>query len=308
MKTKVRFYLAMELAEKGSLVDLMSVQPRLAEAQVLQVGIQIAEGLDAAIEHNLIHRDIKPSNILFSDPDTAKLVDFGLAIFMDEVAHAEPWGTAYYIAPEKVDDRDDRPEDFRSDIYSLGGTLFHALAGRPPHTGGGAITVALKQVMSRPIGLRAFAPHVSSETAYVINRMLAKDPAERYASYPELIEHLSYARTKLLERSKQPYKAKERLVIETFAMKNVPLSLGGSILIASILVACVLGSYIFRNDIFGTSVQRFAPVSYSDAQLEQAFRSAVQQLARGQAQQALIEFDRLVPSPAINSRSRIGSV
>jgi serine/threonine protein kinase len=65
---------------------------------------------------------------------------------MDEVAHAEAWGTAYYIAPEKVDDRDDRPEDFRSDIYSLGGTLFHALAGRPPHTGGGAITVALKQV------------------------------------------------------------------------------------------------------------------------------------------------------------------
>jgi eukaryotic-like serine/threonine-protein kinase len=290
-----QFYLAMELAEKGSLVDLMSVQSRLSEAQVLQVGIQIAEGLDAALEHNLIHRDIKPSNILFSDPDTAKLVDFGLAIFMDEVAHAEPWGTAYYIAPEKVDDRDDRPEDFRSDIYSLGGTLFHALAGRPPHTGGGAITVALKQVMSRPIGLRAFAPHVSSETAYVINRMLAKDPAERYASYPELIEHLSYARTKLLERSTQPYKAKERLVIETFAMKNVPLSLGGSILIASILVACALGSYIFRNDIFGTSVQRFAPVSYSGAQLQQDFRSAVQLLAQRQAQKALKEFDRLVP-------------
>ena len=122
----------MELVEKGSLVDLMSVQPRLAEAQVLQVGIQIAKALDAALEDNLIHRDIKPSNILFSDPDTAKLVDFGLALFMDEVAHAEAWGTADYIAPEKVDDRDDRPEDFRSDIYSLGGTLLHALAGRPP--------------------------------------------------------------------------------------------------------------------------------------------------------------------------------
>ena len=243
-----QFYLTMELAEKGSLVDLLSVQTRLAEAQVLQVGIQIAEGLDAALEHNLIHRDIKPGNILFSDPDTAKLVDFGLAIVMDEVAHAKIWGTAYYIAPEKLDDR---PEDFRSDIYSLGGTLFHALAGRPLHAGGGAITVALKQLMSRPIGLRAFAPHVSSETAYVINRMLAKDPAERYASYPELIEHLSYARSKLLERGTHPSKAKERLVMETFAMKNVPLSLGGSILIAGILVACVLGSYIFRNDIFG---------------------------------------------------------
>jgi serine/threonine protein kinase len=224
-----QFYLAMELAEKGSLVDLMSVKPRLAEAQVLQVGIQIARGLDAALEHNLIHRDIKPGNILFLDPDTAKLVDFGLAIFMDEVAHAEACGTAYYVAPEKMDDRPDRPEDFRSDIYSLGGTLFHALAGRPPHTGRGPISVALKQLMSQPVSLQAFAPHVSSETAYVINRMLAKDPAQRYASYPELIEHLSYARTKLLERSKRPYKAKERSSSRQ-AMKNVPLSLGGSIL------------------------------------------------------------------------------
>ena len=285
-----QFYLAMELAEKGSLVDLMRVQPRLAEAQVLQVGIQIAKGLDAALEHNLIHRDIKPGNILFSDPDTAKLVDFGLAIFMDEVAHAEAWGTAYYVAPEKMDDRPDRPEDFRSDIYSLGGTLFHALAGRPPHTGGGPITVALKQLMSQPVSLLAFAPHVSSETAYVINRMLAKDPAKRYASYPELIEHLSYARTKLLERSKRPCKAKERLVIDTFAMKNVPLSLGGSILIASILAACFLGSYIF----FETSVQRFAPVSYSDSPLEQAFRSAVRRLGERQPAKALAEFDRLL--------------
>ena len=127
-----QFYLAMELAEKGSLDDLMSVQQRLSEAQVLRVGIQIAEGLDAALEHNLIHRDIKPGNILFADPQTAKLVDFGLAVVMDEVAQArgEIWGTPYYIAPEKLDNQ---PEDFRSDIYSLGGTLFHALAGRPPY-------------------------------------------------------------------------------------------------------------------------------------------------------------------------------
>ena len=100
-----QFYLAMELAEKGSLDDLMGIQQRVAEIQVLQIGIQIAEGLDAALERNLIHRDIKPGNILFSDPHTAKLVDFGLAIVMDEAAHArgEIWGTPYYIAPEKLE-------------------------------------------------------------------------------------------------------------------------------------------------------------------------------------------------------------
>ncbi len=285
-----QFYLAMELAEKGSLDDLMSVQQRLSEAQVLGVGIQIAEGLDAALEHNLIHRDIKPGNILFADSQTAKLVDFGLAVVMDEVAHArgEIWGTPYYIAPEKLDNQ---PEDFRSDIYSLGGTLFHALAGRPPYEADTASTVALKQLMSQPVSLQAFAPDVSSETAYVINRMLAKNPAERYASYPELVEHLSYARTKLLERSTHPDKAKERIVIETQAAKNVSglLTLG---LLGIILVACVLG-YIFRAEILGTSAKSPPTVNYSEAQLQQEFQSAVQLLGQRQAAKALTEFDRL---------------
>jgi eukaryotic-like serine/threonine-protein kinase len=277
-----QFYLAMELAEKGSLDDLMSVQQRLSEAQVLRVGIQIAEGLDAALEHNLIHRDIKPGNILFADPQTAKLVDFGLAAVIDEVAHArgEIWGTPYYIAPEKLDNQ---PEDFRSDIYSLGGTLFHALAGRPPYDAETASTVALKQLMSQPVSLQAFAPDVSSETAYVINRMLAKNPAERYASYRELVEHLSYARTKLLERGTHHDKAKERVVMETQAARNVSglLTLG---LLSIILVACVLG-YIFRP--------KTPPAGISEAQLQQEFRTAVQSLGQRQAEKALQEFDSL---------------
>lgn len=285
-----QFYLAMELAEKGSLDNLMGVQNRLSEAQVLQVGIQIAEGLDAALEHNLIHRDIKPGNILFSDPHTAKLVDFGLAIVMDEVAHArgEIWGTPYYIAPEKLDDQ---PEDFRSDMYSLGGTLFHALAGRPPYDADTASTVALKQLMSQPVSLQAFAPDVSSETAYVINRMLAKNPDERYASYSELIEHLSYARTRLMERSRQPHKPKERVVIETQATKNISglLSLG----LLSIFVAACVMTYVFREKIFGHSLPAPLAASYSSAQLNQAFQNAVQLLANRQSQKALVEFDRL---------------
>jgi eukaryotic-like serine/threonine-protein kinase len=287
-----QFYLAMELAEKGSLDDLMSVQQRLSEAQVLRVGIQIAEGLDAALEHNLIHRDIKPGNILFADPQTAKLVDFGLAVGMDEVAHArgEIWGTPYYIAPEKLDNQ---PEDFRSDIYSLGGTLFHALAGRPPYEADTASTLALKQLMSQPVSLQAFAPDVSSETAYVINRMLAKNPAERYASYPELVEHLSYARSKLLERSKHPSKAKERVVIETQATKNVAglLSLG----LLSMFIAAGIMIYVFRGEIFGGLFKNAASASYSGAQVKEGFRSAVQLLARRQPQKALNEFERLEP-------------
>jgi hypothetical protein len=282
-----QFYLAMELAEKGSLDDLMGVQLRLPEAQVLEVGIQIAEGLDAALEHNLIHRDIKPGNLLFSDAHTAKLVDFGLAIVMDEAAHArgEIWGTPYYIAPEKLDDQ---PEDFRSDMYSLGGTLFHALAGRPPYDADTASTVALKQLMSQPVSLQAFAPDVSSETAYVINRMLAKDPAQRYASYRELIEHLSYARAKLLERSRQPHREKERVVIETQATRNISglLTLG----LLCIILAIGVATWLFREKIFGDAIP-----AVSIAQLQPAFQNAVRLLGERQPAKALAEFDRLLP-------------
>ena len=72
-------YIAMELVDKGTLDDLMNLQGRVAEAQVLEVGIQIASGLNAALQRGLIHRDVKPGNILFADAHTAKIVDFGLA-------------------------------------------------------------------------------------------------------------------------------------------------------------------------------------------------------------------------------------
>ncbi len=114
---------------------------------------------------------------------------------MDDAAQerGEIWARRITSLPEKLDNQ---PEDFRSDIYSLGGTLFHALAGRPPYEAASASMVALEQLKSQPVSLQAFAPHVSSETAYVINRMLAKNPNDRYASHAELIQHLSYARDK----------------------------------------------------------------------------------------------------------------
>ncbi|MGA0848783.1 MAG: protein kinase domain-containing protein [Chthoniobacterales bacterium] len=210
-----QFYLAMELVEKGSLDDLMSVQTRVSEAQVLEIGVQIAQGLEAASEKGLIHRDVKPGNILFSDAHTTKIVDFGLARVLEEEAEArgEIWGTPYYIAPERLNFE---PEDFRSDIYSLGGTLFHAIAGRPPFEAESASLVALKQIKSQPVSLEAFAPDVAPETAYVINRMLEKNPEDRYASYAELIEHLEFARAKVLEHAGRPAGAKREVVkVET---------------------------------------------------------------------------------------------
>src|SRR5207302_3594345 len=104
---------------------------RLPEEQVLEAGIQVAKGLRAAHAKGLIHRDVKPANILFADEHTAKIGDFGLAGVAAETAETrgEIWGTPYYVAPVRLDNK---PEDFGSDIYSLGATLFHAVAGRAP--------------------------------------------------------------------------------------------------------------------------------------------------------------------------------
>lgn len=233
-----QFYLAMELVEKGSLDDLMAIQDRVSEVQVLEIGLQIAAGLEAAAERGLIHRDVKPGNILFADAHTTKIVDFGLArVFEDEAeARGEIWGTPYYIAPERLNYE---PEDFRSDIYSLGGTLFHAIAGRPPFEAENASLVALKQLKSQRVSLEAFAPDVAPETAYVINRMLEKLPGHRYDSYGELIEHLEFARAKVLERAgRPPARRREVVQVESSRMKLyttlmvlgvVALLLGGTV-------------------------------------------------------------------------------
>ncbi len=242
-----QFYLAMELVGKGSLDDFMRLQTRVAEAQVLEVGMQTAEGLAAAYDRGLLHRDVKPGNILFADAHTAKIVDFGLAVLLDEDAQerGEIWGTPYYIAPEKLDNR---PEDFRSDIYSLGGTLFHAVAGRPPFEATTASMVALKHIKSQAVSLQAFAPEVSSETAYVINRMLNKNPDERYASYEELIGHLSYARDKLIGRTQGPIQKKERVQVESEKTRTVV----GLVWMATffIVVAAAAALFVFRKQIF----------------------------------------------------------
>ena len=193
-----QFYLVMELVEKWSLDELLEVQHRITEAQTLELGIQVARGLQAALAAGLIHRDVKPANILFADPHMAKIVDFGLATAAEHKAEAvgQIWGTPYYVAPERLNNA---PEDFRSDIYSLGATLFHAITGRPVFEGDTSSAVELNELKSRPLRLRTVAPTVTGATADTIDRMIQPDPARRHASYDELIGDLQKAENSLSE-------------------------------------------------------------------------------------------------------------
>ena len=182
-------YLVMELVDHGSLDDVMAHKTRVGEVDALRAGIQVARGLQAAHEKGLIHRDVKPANILFADEQTAKIGDFGLAGAAEHSAEArnEIWGTPYYVAPERLNSE---PEDFRSDIYSLGATLFHAIAGKPPMEGETTSASELRELKSHPPDLREVAPEIKSETARVINRMIAPNAEDRFASYDELIKQL----------------------------------------------------------------------------------------------------------------------
>jgi len=189
----------MELLERGSLDDRMTRLGKLPEKEVLEIGIQIAGGLRAAHRCGLLHRDIKPGNILFNNEGVPKLVDFGLARGQPEAAEEADhpggmvWGTPYYIAPEKLRGQS---EDFRSDMYSLGASLYHALAGHPPFEPAAPGVAALKAA-TPAAALAAVAPGVQEFTTQIIEHMLAKNLADRYESYDALIHDLHEAERRL---------------------------------------------------------------------------------------------------------------
>jgi hypothetical protein len=135
---------------------------------------------------------VKPANILFVDEHAAKIGDFGLASSATQRwgIGGVVWGTPEYVAPERLNND---PEDFRSDIYSLGATLFHAIAGKPPIEASTNSATALLESKQRPLDLQATAPDVSAATAEVLQRMIAADPAERFSSYDDLVAELERA-------------------------------------------------------------------------------------------------------------------
>jgi serine/threonine protein kinase len=255
------YYLAMELIPGGSLDDMMQKAGRLDEISVLDIGIQAARGLEEALQRGLIHRDVKPGNILFGPGNIAKLVDFGLSIPLNEasLAQGEVWGTPFYVAPEKLEQL---PEDHRSDIYSLGATLFHAIAGRPPHDDTTASLVAWKHLKTERVPLKTFAPHVTKETAAAINRCIEREPGARFQSYAELIASLEYAKKMAIQRAAAPAPTPQSLDLTGSAAES---ALSFRITIGALILAIVLGSLLFilRDRIFNREAS-LAPAAVAE--------------------------------------------
>jgi serine/threonine protein kinase len=192
-------YMVMELADHGSLDSWIERDGKVPELNVLDVAVKVASALDTALKHNLLHRDIKPANILFNAEREPKLVDFGLAGSADAQAPAEGdgtiWGTPDYVAPEKIERKG---ETFLSDMYSLGGTLYHALTGEPPFRAETVEELVLAHVNTALTPPILVVPMTSLETSEAIMIAMAKEPAARFQTYDQFIMAFTAARTMLL--------------------------------------------------------------------------------------------------------------
>jgi serine/threonine protein kinase len=191
-----RFYIAMELVGGGHFEHHIRERGSIPEGEMLPLAIQIAEGLKAAQAAGLIHRDVKPGNILLDVSGNAKIVDFGLALVTKggKAKAAEIWATPYYVPPETIEGQ---PEDFRSDIYAFGATIYHALAGKPPCDEESMDTNKLREAKRRILPLAKMAPWVSLDTCLAIDRAMAHDPNQRFRSYNDLLSALETARQRL---------------------------------------------------------------------------------------------------------------
>lgn len=189
-----RYYIAMELVVGGHFERQIHERGTIPEREMLPLAIQVAEGLKAALGAGLIHRDIKPGNILLDGEGNAKIVDFGLALLLGKGGTAqatEIWATPYYVPPETIEGH---PEDFRSDMYAFGATLYHALAGKPPCNEESMATTILREAKRKVVPLRVAAPWVTPRTCALVDRAMAYQPKQRFGSYDEMISYLQDAR------------------------------------------------------------------------------------------------------------------
>jgi len=198
-------FLVMELIAGDDLSQLSSFHGPLNECDACEIVRQAAVGLQEAHEHDMVHRDIKPSNLMLEvrkrkrkTTASVKVLDMGLALLTDAgggndlTSTGQLMGTLDYMAPEQADDT--HTVDIRADIYSLGATLYKLLTGSPPFEGK-RYNTTVKRLMAilndEPVPLIKRRPNLSKEVCEVVNKMMAKSPADRYASPEELAEALA---------------------------------------------------------------------------------------------------------------------
>jgi eukaryotic-like serine/threonine-protein kinase len=231
-QTRHTHYLVMEYVPGATLEWLIEAEGRVDEERLLFIALQMARALVYTESQGIVHRDIKPGNILVKPTGESKLADLGLALMPGEEASANA-GTPYYMSPEQI--KGDAL-DIRSDIYSLGCTLFHAVTGKPPYEGANiAATLQMHDKTPVPDATEAGdAGTVSAALNRILHRMLAKKPWQRYAHAADLVDDLE-GMTKGLSPS--------RIFIPKPRRKDVPvwvLLLGIGLVVCAVAAAMII--------------------------------------------------------------------
>ena len=181
-------FIVMEFVEGITLKSYIEKKGKLSVREAVGIGIQIASGLEAAHNSHIIHRDIKPQNILISRDGTAKVTDFGIAkAASSNTITASAMGSVHYISPEQARGGF---SDEKSDVYSLGVTMYEMLSGTLPFTGESAVAVALAHIQEEAVPLTAMDATIPKGISDIVAKCMQKKADFRYPTSADLIEDL----------------------------------------------------------------------------------------------------------------------
>jgi len=181
-------YIVMELVEGITLKQYIEKKARLSVKEAISIAIQVSMGIEAAHNNHIIHRDIKPQNIMISKEGKVKVTDFGIAkAVTSNTITSNVMGSVHYTSPEQARGG---YSDEKSDIYSLGITMFEMLTGRVPFNGETTVAIAIKHIQEPMPSPREYIPEIPISVEQIVFKCTQKSPDRRYQSMPEVVADL----------------------------------------------------------------------------------------------------------------------
>jgi len=285
------YYFAMEFVEGDTLRKIIKTQGKIGEEQAADIVLQIARGLEHANEQKIVHRDIKPDNVMLTSDGVAKLTDLGLAKSTtgetDITVAGATYGTPDYVSPEQAKGGDETIDTI-SDMYSLGATFYHMVAGRVPYPGESATVVMTKHMNEKLQNPKELTPELSDHVCNVIQKMMAKRREDRYQNPTELIEDLEQVKagaapTKAAELAASS-RARERVSAARRAKQATQKKFVAGVIVAAVVIisGSIFAVLKFRKEpekeiITKTKIVKVggdAPVDTGPTEAETAFQNA----------------------------------
>ena len=185
------YYIVMELVEGITLKDYIDRKGKLSVKEATSIAIQVSLGLEAAHNRNIVHRDVKPQNIIISTDGKVKLSDFGIAkATSSNTISSNVMGSVHYSSPEQVRGG---YSDYKSDIYSLGITMYEMVTGRVPFDGDTTVAIAIKHLQEEIESPSKYTPNLPFALEQIILKCTQKSPDRRYNNMAELIDDLKHS-------------------------------------------------------------------------------------------------------------------